>query len=372
MAIPVGVGVFLWSFAPASRGALPAGRYIPETSGLWRLTGSDADARRSDALSRATVHFEHPHVSPAAVLTPTSDDVFDELPVVCRFLADEPTGTSPKFNCILDDGAVIKVKYNRNPEINAETAASSLLRRLGYAVDDVRIVPQLRDAMGARGIRSSRYSCSPRLALPRLLPPRGHDDAYTDYEWVSVESQFERPAIETEHQAGWAWYELESSRASRTDLDAFRLLALFLAHWDNKSANQRLVCLDNTPTSSTGICARPLLMMHDLGATFGPVKANLAEWSSRGIWTDRRTCLVSMRAFPFQGATFPDAHISETGRVHLGRRLAAIPDAEIRRLFLDAGFHRFYTATGDEQGRGGVDGGVPPPRRSNRQCRTLP
>jgi hypothetical protein len=182
-----------------------------------------------------------------------------------------------------------------------------------------------------------------------LLPSRGYDDTYTDFDWVSVEFQLPHPAIETARRTGWAWYELESSLASRADVDAFRLLALFLAHWDNKSDNQRLVCLDGEAMPPTGFCARPLMMMHDLGSTFGPAKANLSEWNSRGVWTDRRTCLVSMRSFPFQGATFRDAHIGEAGRVQLGRRLTAIPDSEIRRLFLEAGFHRLYSTTGDDK-----------------------
>ena len=39
-----------------------------------------------------------------------------------------------------------------------------------------------------------------------------------------------------------------ASRCShRADLDALRLLARVLAHWDNKSENQRLVCLDGPP-----------------------------------------------------------------------------------------------------------------------------
>ena len=34
--------------------------------------------------------------------------------------------------------------------------------------------------------------------------------------------------------------------APRAHVDALRLLAVFLAHWDNKAENQRLVCLSET------------------------------------------------------------------------------------------------------------------------------
>ena len=90
-------------------------------------------------------------------------------------------------------------------------------------------------------------------------------------------------------------------------------------------------------------------MIQDLGATFGPTKANLAEWNGRPIWTDRAECFVSMRALPYKGATFPDARIREEGRAQLARQLAAIPDEDVRNLFADARFHEFYSGTDDDK-----------------------
>ena len=45
---------------------------------------------------------------------------------------------------MLDGGEVVKVKYNRNPEIQAEVAATRLVSRLGFGADRVEIVPRLR------------------------------------------------------------------------------------------------------------------------------------------------------------------------------------------------------------------------------------
>ena len=61
-------------------------------------------------------------------------------------------------------------------------------------------------------------------------------------------------------------------------------------------------------------CRRPLAMIQDLGASFGPPKVNLARWRDLPIWYDRTSCLVSMRALPFEGATFEDVRVSEAGR----------------------------------------------------------
>jgi hypothetical protein len=90
-------------------------------------------------------------------------------------------------------------------------------------------------------------------------------------------------------------------------------------------------------------------MLQDVGATFGPVKANLAQWEATPVWSDRATCTVSMRALPYQGSTFPDARISDTARVQVGRDLASFTDAELRVWFASARLPEFYTATADER-----------------------
>ena len=339
--------VSTWIFAAESRGSLPPGHYVAVEPGKWLLTGSDAAVHRRDTLQRAGVRLSIPDIITLA-RPGVGTSATEAGPLVCRFLSDEPTGTSAKFNCVLDGGAIIKVKYNRNSEIHAEAAASILLAALGFAADHVRIVPWLR----CYGCPRYPFLTTQLLSLARatdVLTPHGYDNAYTDFEHVAVEDRFNAPAIEIESDEGWAWHELPKSHRSQADLDAFRLLAVFLAHWDNKAENQRLVCLDGPQPPSAQACERPLLMIQDVGATFGPTKANLAEWAGRPVWSDRPGCRVSMRALPWQGATFPDATISEDGRRQLARQLAAIPDEDVRNLFADARFPEFYSGTDDDK-----------------------
>lgn len=334
------VTVAAWLFAPQTRGATPSVAYTPLPSPEWAIPRDTADAVRADAFRRAQVRLD-PAARPALLPALTE-------PLPCRYAHDEPSGTSSKFDCVLETGHVVKVKYGRNAEVHAETAASTLLTALGYAADQVRIVPRLR----CYGCPRYPFLLSRLLLLahiPDPLDPDGYDRGYTDFDWVSVESRFDAPAIETETIEGWAWHELARSAAPRADLDAFRLLAAFLAHWDNKSGNQRLVCLDEGPAPPDGICTYPLLMMQDMGATFGPVKVNLAGWRDRPIWLDPRECRVTMRDLPFRGATYPDVQISEAGRVQFARRLAGLSDDEVRQMFFDARFHDFYSGTDDDR-----------------------
>lgn len=331
-----------WVADAKHSGPTPGGDYEPRRIESWTYTGADAAARRDDDLVRA--EFDVP-VPPADVKGLVADHKTprEHIPA-CRFTRTPLSGTSAKFDCVFDGGDVVKVKYGRNPEINAEVAATTLMGLLGYPTDSVTIVPRLR-CYGCPRFPFETTYLAEKFRLPVLPPDAG--DGYTDFEWVAVERKFPAPAIETDTQKGWSWWELERSRASRADVDALRLAAVFLAHWDNKDENQRLVCLDDVRSDPNAPCARPLAIIQDLGATFGPTKVNLARWRDLPIWSDRRTCTVSMARLPFRGASFPDVQISEGGRAELAARLAAIDDDDLARLFAGARFPEFQVGTDD-------------------------
>ena len=90
-------------------------------------------------------------------------------------------------------------------------------------------------------------------------------------------------------------------------------------------------------------------MLQDLGATFGPIKVNIAAWRDMPVWADRDSCTVSMKRLPYSGATFPDARISEAGRVQLAQALSAVSRDQIEAVFRDAHFPEFQSGTDDER-----------------------
>jgi hypothetical protein len=341
------VAISTWLAAAEYLTIRPEGDFRERESSDWVLTGPDAKARRADALRRAQF------IVPAGLsrqTLPSANPLPGPVPS-CRYLPAEPSGTTPKFDCVFPGGDTVKVKYGHDAEIHGEAAATTLLRRLGYGADTITIVPRLRC-----------YGCPRHPFIAMHLLRTFHmpfireqiEDGYTDFEWVSVEHKFPAPAIETEIQSGWEWRELDTVDAPRAEVDAFRLIAAFLAHWDNKSENQRLVCLDGLSRDNArrqggddGGCAHPLAMIQDLGASFGPPKVNLARWRDLPVWYDRRTCSLSMRALPFEGATFEDVRISEEGRALAATRLLSISQAEIERLFSEARFVQFQAGTDD-------------------------
>jgi hypothetical protein len=87
--------------------------------------------------------------------------------------------------------------------------------------------------------------------------------------------------------------------------------------------------------------------MQDVGATFGPLKLDLPNWRATPVWQDAATCRVSMKTLPFSGGTFPERHISETGRTTLLRLLESLTDAQLTELFTASGATSYDAVSGE-------------------------
>ena len=258
--------------------------------------------------------------------------------VSCRFVLDPVGGTTPKFNCELKGGEVVKVKYgSANPELEAEVAASRLLSALGFGSDQMYVVRAVR-CFGCPRFPFRALKCLADTGLVGACLPGGLDFNHAvDFDPAAIERAMEGTRIEGIKDQGWAWYELSRidpahGGSPRAEVDALRLMAVFLAHWDNKAGNQRLVCLPGGQRAD-GSCTRPFALVHDLGATFGPYKVDLPNWRATPMWVDPGACRISMKTLPFGGATFPDVQVSEEGRRLVLSLLEQLSDEQIRDLF---------------------------------------
>ncbi|HEY8039022.1 MAG TPA: hypothetical protein VIF15_04480 [Polyangiaceae bacterium] len=291
---------------------------------------------------------------------PSPDGARFDAPLVCDFV--EPSlervpaaGTTPKFFCRLEggDGTMVKVKYGRsNREIYGEVLASRLLWAVGVASDADYPV-----RMRCRGC-----PVEPWLAyrdFPRPDPsPRGLrtiDDAVVQRLYPGVVLQ--------EHvDQGWSFDDLDAidaraGGAPRAQVDAFRLLAAFIAHGDDKHENQRLVC-PLEALDAAGRCRAPRLLIADLGSTFGRgantlgfidggSRPTFAAWSTLPMWEDRGACRAHRAARETDG----DPPVSEAGRRFLAARLSALTPRQIRDLFTAARIERLGETTRDPDGR---------------------
>ena len=321
-----------------------------------------ADKAAYATLREATLHRAHVWAEPAIPIAaaklgenPGGPDTFSEADEVdCRFKPGGVSGTTPKFDCELANGKKVKIKYGRdNPEVFSEVAASRLLGALGFPVDHMYVVEKVR-CFGCPKDPFVGLEClnNEGATVDTCFPPLDYSHP-EEFDYAVIERPLDGRRIETRKERGWKWEELAlvdaaAGGAPRAHVDAFRLLAVFLGHWDNKAKNQRLICLGEPdpadpedPTAARLPCSRPLAMVQDLGATFGPRKLDWRQWNASPIWADAAVCKVSMSELPYGGSTFPDAFISEEGREFLASRLRQLSVTQVRSLFEGARVPRY-------------------------------
>jgi hypothetical protein len=312
--------------------------------GMMPTLASDRPANAEDtrarlaALARAKVFVD---AGTTREETPREESPVDEID--CRFLDTPVSGTTAKFDCTLDDGARIRVKYGWTEEIHAEVAATHLLAALGFGADNVSMARRVRCHGCPRWPMFARQAAG-RLHFDKFLQEHINYDRHHDFEWVSVERRGRSNELKFGDQEGWSWNELSTidpalGGATHAEVDALRLMAMFLNHWDNKPSNQRLVC-ESSPNSGkpgdsdeTPRCDHPLAMIQDVGSTFGPKKMNLRAWNELPFWADATNCTISMKNLPYEGSTFQDVSVSEEGRRLLADRLVQLTPSRLRALF---------------------------------------
>jgi hypothetical protein len=339
------LGIFVMARAASCVAVVPA-----------KAPSESARLARGKAFARARAFLPgRPDIASLDLrANPTDNRPFrSDVPLTCRFVPEPVKGTTPKFACRLDDGDIVKIKYGGTPEIPAEIGATRLLSALGFAADRVSFVRTLR-CVGCPPTPFRVRQVAETLLLPGVFERTLDYDIVRTFHNVAVERKFPATAIEAESIEGWdftelQWVDPKVGGAEREEIDALRLVAVLLAHWDNKAQNQRLVCLDVVAEDTSTSCPRPLLMLQDLGATFGPSKTNLERWAGVPIWEDAATCTVGMTGLPYHGASFTPVRISEGGRVLLGERARQLTRHQLHDLFEHAGF-----PTGD----GGYEGWV--------------
>jgi hypothetical protein len=288
----------------------------------------DQAAARAALLRRAQVWQETDIGSKNLLFGPPGAQAFAPLErVTCEYRDKKYSGASPKFACELPSGERVKVKYGgNNGEVYGEVLASRLLWALGFPADrmyPVRVVCSgCPDSLRSAGLplRGGRILFDP-ATIEREMPGR------------EITSPFE----------GWTWDELgqvdaAAGGAPLAHRDALKLLAAFMQHTDSKADNQVLLCAD-----ASRECEEPVLMIGDLGLTFGRASffnsndvsaVNLAGWSAVAVWKDPDRCIANL-AGSYSG-TLADPAISEAGRRFLAGLLSRLSDAQVRDAFVAA------------------------------------
>jgi len=289
--------------------------------------GTISTRERKDAIRRASVWAR---VDIPEVDFRTGPDVEEGFAlnqwISCVYKEVKMNGKSPKFTCETSPGQEIKVKYGgSNAEVFGEVLATRLLWGIGFAAD--RMFP----------VRVRCHGCpaDPKHSPERTMLTHEFDPAV-------VERRLPGRAIETSENSGWAWSELDdlgpdSPADSRAQRDALKLLAAFIQHSDSKPSNQRIVCPSGQETG-TG-CRAPVLLIQDLGITFGEATAlnknrnavSLVGWSRVPVWKDPARCIADLSGS--LTGRFMNPQIGEAGRAFLASLLIQLTDDQLRDLF---------------------------------------
>jgi hypothetical protein len=262
---------------------------------------------------------------------------FDEW-VACEYKEKDLSGHSPKFACETAPGHGVKVKYGAdNAEVFGEVLSTRLFWALGFAAD-----PMYPVRVRCHGCPKDPWA-SPEMA-----------GAVAEFDPAAIERKLPGRAMETWVDSGWKWSELDevgpdAGPGARAERDALKLLAAFVQHSDNKAANQRLLCPKSEEVGKTG-CRRPVLMVSDLGLTFGHGglrnrdgdSVNLANWTREPLWKDRPRCVAQLKR-SFTGS-LGNPQVSEAGRAFLAGLLVQLSDAQLRDLFETARMERHHPA----------------------------
>jgi hypothetical protein len=273
--------------------------------------------------------------------------------VACEYKEKKLSGHSPKFDCETSPGHDVKVKYGAaNAEVFGEVLSTRLFWALGFAAD---------------GMYPVRVRCHGCPKDPWHSPAMA--GAVVEFDPAAIERKLPGRAMETKSESGWKWSELEdigpeAAPGARAQRDALKLLAAFVQHNDSKAANQRLLCPKGEEVGQTG-CRNPVLMVGDLGLTFGRsggllIKNNnsvsLATWAQVPVWKAGAGCVARLSGS--LTSSLSDPQIGEAGRAFLAGLLVQLSDAQLHDLFETARVNRRPSDPGKDGPPASVDAWV--------------
>lgn len=248
----------------------------------------------------------------------------------------------------------------------AETAASRLLRALGFGADIMYPVEVICDNCPLdpwTATTKLRRGSEPALAGYRAMVRTGigglgtfrsvRDQRTTiRYPMAAIERKPSKYKLENPNSEGWTFAELlsllpegEKGMEEKIHREGLVTILGMLQHADSKAEQQRIICEkeDIEETSNGAICTKPRLMVHDLGFTFGsgwsllPLKfskMNAKDWQKKGLWSGRpENCILSVNEVQPDNPTLRDTSVSNEGRAFAACLLDQLTTNQIREIF---------------------------------------
>ncbi len=250
---------------------------------------------------------------------------------VYRFVQEDRSGTSPKFDVTDSSGVRWKVKIG--PEVQGEVAATRLVFGAGYYTDEDYFLPEIQ---------------------VQNMPLRLKRDKELVFPGGIVKSvRMERHIPEQKKVGNWRWRDRAAS--NQRDVNGLKALMALINNWDLKDENTAIYKRQNAAGETEYIYA-----VSDLGAAFGAThidrhntKANLLAYETSDFIAKRKAEEVSFatpgpptrylliepqRYFYRRGLQSITRDIPRADARWLGQVLSSLSDRQIRDAFRSAGF----------------------------------
>jgi hypothetical protein len=263
--------------------------------------------------------------------------------VECTFIPPPATGlggTTNKFKCDLTKATdangndidiahmKLKVRYD-NVKTYSDVITTRLAWVLGFGSDIETPVRRVvchgctKDPFHQKEALSGATQTFTQVSLEKHMSAVG----------IAVKGAHYSMEKKGETTAAWYWNELDYvnegyGRATRAQVDALKLFAVFLEHSDSKAIQNRLLCLQLKSGEAGVVCDDPYIYVHDFGNTLGSDgmkihPLDLKKWESAPIWKEGEGgCVAKLHMIFHDGSGLSDPRISEAGRSFLAERLS--------------------------------------------------
>jgi len=182
----------------------------------------------------------------------------------------------------------LKIKYldppfpghnTRYNEVFTEVAATRFMWVLGFIADRAYSVGGAECVgCGARPFQDKQQS-------NKAKPP----DHGTVFKVVSAEREHPFDALKANGEEYWSWpnaanfYQNGWTQEQRVQFDAYRLALRLINYHNDVEQQNRVVCAKwKNDDDHSGVCDQPMILVQDLGSTFGKPKGSIFGDNSRG------------------------------------------------------------------------------------------
>jgi hypothetical protein len=242
----------------------------------------------------------------------------------------------------------IKVKYLKPPhpghntrynEVFTETAATRLLWALGFPADH----SYTAGAAACVGCTADPFgdNLKDNTASVKGSP--------VTFRIVAVQRDAPFDEIDPEGDETWSWRDANGfhrtgqwTRQQKVAFDAYRLALALLTYHNANDVQNRLVCAEwKAGATDPEICARPMIMVQDLGSTFGKPRSFIFGAHSRGNFKNWQTQSVFAKPdrCELRHALDGEKQVLQEAQALMVARLQRLDRDRVKAVFRAAGFH---------------------------------